>query len=137
MLDDKIKKLADEKGLTIDEGNNGFSVKKDGNQIRFCFDEAKLVEFLEVFNEGKFKNDFESKNKPKIKNSHSQSDRVITNTVLEVKEVVITDIRMPFGSMVSFMVKWTIASIPALIILMVLFSFVFVLFGGILGGMIG
>src|SRR5688572_2406427 len=31
--------------------------------------------------------------------------------------VVITDIAMPFGSMVVFMVKWSIATIPALIIL--------------------
>ena len=33
------------------------------------------------------------------------------------QEVVITDIEMRFGSMVVFMVKWAIASIPALIIL--------------------
>ena len=32
-------------------------------------------------------------------------------------EVVITDIKMTFGSMVEFMVKWAIASIPAFIIL--------------------
>ena len=31
--------------------------------------------------------------------------------------VVVTDIDMPFWSMVSFMVKWSIAAIPALIIL--------------------
>jgi hypothetical protein len=31
--------------------------------------------------------------------------------------VTVTDVRMPFGSMVFFMVKWVIASIPALIIL--------------------
>src|SRR5689334_12058824 len=34
--------------------------------------------------------------------------------------VSITDIDMPFLSMVRFMVKWAIASIPALIILMIL-----------------
>jgi hypothetical protein len=34
--------------------------------------------------------------------------------------VVVTDIRMPFGSMVTFMVKWAIASIPAAIILFAL-----------------
>lgn len=33
------------------------------------------------------------------------------------KEVVITNIKMPFWSMVVFMVKWTLASIPAIIIL--------------------
>jgi hypothetical protein len=36
------------------------------------------------------------------------------------QEVRVTDIRMPFGSMVLFMVKWAIASIPAMIILFVL-----------------
>lgn len=37
-------------------------------------------------------------------------------------QVVITDIRMPFISMVIFMVKWAIAAIPAIIILSVLFT---------------
>jgi hypothetical protein len=40
------------------------------------------------------------------------------------QEIVVTDIHMPFGSMVTFMVKWAIASIPALLILVVL-GFVF------------
>ena len=31
-------------------------------------------------------------------------------------KVVVTDIRMPFWSMVIFMVKWVFASIPAMII---------------------
>jgi len=35
-------------------------------------------------------------------------------------EIVITDIRMPFTSMVVFMVKWAIAAIPALLILVFL-----------------
>lgn len=47
-------------------------------------------------------------------------------------EVIVTDIKMPFWSMVVFMVKWTIASIPALLIL-----FLFVaLFGGVLNGLL-
>ena len=37
------------------------------------------------------------------------------NTVTQ--NVVVTDIKMSFSSMVEFMVKWAIASIPALIIL--------------------
>lgn len=40
---------------------------------------------------------------------------------MEKQEVVVTDIQMPFGSMVVFMVKWAIAAIPAAIILFVLF----------------
>jgi hypothetical protein len=35
-------------------------------------------------------------------------------------EVMVTDIRMPFWSMVIFMVKWAIVSIPAILILVVL-----------------
>jgi hypothetical protein len=35
----------------------------------------------------------------------------------EPAPVRIVDIKMPFGSMVLFMVKWAIAAIPALIIL--------------------
>lgn len=36
------------------------------------------------------------------------------------QEVVVADIRMPFWSMVTFMVKWSIAAIPAIIILFVI-----------------
>ncbi len=35
----------------------------------------------------------------------------------ESNEVVVTDIKMSFSSMVVFMVKWAIATIPAIIIL--------------------
>jgi len=42
------------------------------------------------------------------------------NSENDKQEVSVTDIRMPFGSMVVFMVKWAVASIPALIILLVL-----------------
>lgn len=38
----------------------------------------------------------------------------------ESNEVVVTDIKMPFWSMVWFMVKWSIASIPAFIILIII-----------------
>lgn len=34
--------------------------------------------------------------------------------------VVVTDVHMSFGSMVAFMVKWAVASIPALLILLLL-----------------
>ena len=35
-------------------------------------------------------------------------------------QVVVADIKMPFMSMVVFMVKWVIASIPAFIILVII-----------------
>ncbi len=48
-----------------------------------------------------------------------------------IRAVRIVDVRMPFWSMVIFMVKWAIASIPALLILFVLF----VLLGAVLGAL--
>jgi len=38
------------------------------------------------------------------------------------QRVIVTDVRMPFLSMVVFMVKWAIAAIPAVIILAVLWA---------------
>ncbi len=38
----------------------------------------------------------------------------------EIKEVKIVDINMSFASMVDFMIKWSLASIPAVMILIVL-----------------
>lgn len=35
------------------------------------------------------------------------------------QQVIVTDFDMAFGSMVKFMVKWAIAAIPALIILLI------------------
>jgi hypothetical protein len=50
-------------------------------------------------------------------------------------EVTITDIKMPFGSMVVFMVKAAIASIPAVIILTIIYGVVAFMMAGIFGGM--
>jgi hypothetical protein len=43
----------------------------------------------------------------------------------------VVDIQMPFGSMVLFILKWTIASIPALIILTLIGFAVAAVLGGI------
>ena len=45
------------------------------------------------------------------------------------QNVTVTDIKMPFGSMVEFMVKWAIASIPAFIILFLIGMMVMGVFG--------
>lgn len=45
--------------------------------------------------------------------------------------VVVVDIGMNFGSMIWFMVKWALASIPALIILFIVFAIGL----GVLGGL--
>lgn len=49
--------------------------------------------------------------------------------------VVIMDLNMSFNSMVWFMVKWVIASIPAMIILVALFFLISVFFGGLFAGL--
>ena len=49
-------------------------------------------------------------------------------------EVIVVDIKMPFWSMVTFMVKWVIASIPAFLILVVVGAMVAGLFIGMFGG---
>ncbi|NOX92814.1 MAG: hypothetical protein GXP18_10310 [Gammaproteobacteria bacterium] len=53
----------------------------------------------------------------------------------ESQYVVVTDIRMPFLSMVVFMIKWAVASIPAFIILSIIGAILMMLVGGMLGGM--
>ncbi len=55
----------------------------------------------------------------------------------EERAVVVTDVRMPFWSMVVFMVKWAVASIPAIIILGALWTAVWMLAGGVLAGLFG
>ena len=47
------------------------------------------------------------------------------------REIVVTDVRIPFLSMVVLMIKWVIASIPALIIL----SMIGAMIGALVGGM--
>jgi hypothetical protein len=49
--------------------------------------------------------------------------------------VIVTDIQMPFGSMVVFMVKWVLAAIPAMILLMILATLAGGLLAGIGGGL--
>ena len=46
-----------------------------------------------------------------------------------ITAVTVTDINMPFWSMVSFMVKFAIASIPAFIVLLVFFAVFAAMFG--------
>jgi CHASE2 domain-containing sensor protein len=52
----------------------------------------------------------------------------------EINEVVVTDIKMSFSSMVIFMVKWAIATIPAIIILTVVGSITWGILTALFGG---
>ncbi len=51
----------------------------------------------------------------------------------ESSEVIVTDIKMSFSSMVVFMVKWAIATIPAIVILTVAGSLTLVILKLIFG----
>lgn len=50
--------------------------------------------------------------------------------------VTVVDFNMPFGSMIVFMLKWAIAAIPAMMMLIALGAFVSVLFAAAAAGMI-
>jgi hypothetical protein len=49
-------------------------------------------------------------------------------------KVIVTDIKIPFRSMVVLMVKWAIATIPALIMLIVIASITFGIINTLIGG---
>jgi len=49
------------------------------------------------------------------------------------QEVIVTNIDMPFWSMVGFMIKWTIAAIPAFLILTILGVVVAAVLAGFIG----
>jgi len=55
----------------------------------------------------------------------------------EHQRVVVTDIKMPFASMVVFLVKLAIAAIPAMIILSVIGALVTAILGALFQGMLG
>ena len=48
---------------------------------------------------------------------------------MEKQETVITDIQIPFGRMVSIILKWMLASIPAILLLYLVFFGIFIFFG--------
>jgi hypothetical protein len=73
--------------------------------------------------------------KSEHKATSSGAPSPITGFSSGLSDVTITDIDMPFGAMVKFMVKWSLAAIPAFTILVVIFSIVFAVFGGLLVGL--
>ena len=50
------------------------------------------------------------------------------------REVIVTDVKIPFWSMVVLLVKWTVAAIPALIILLVIGAVASTVMAAIFGG---
>lgn len=50
------------------------------------------------------------------------------------REVIVTDVKIPFWSMVVLMVKWATAAIPAIIILLAIWAVASAVIAAILGG---
>lgn len=54
----------------------------------------------------------------------------------QMQNVVVTDVKMGFGSMVIFMIKWVLAAIPAMIILSGIGMVLGALTGGLFAGLL-
>ena len=54
-----------------------------------------------------------------------------------IQEIVVTDIKIPFLSMVVLLVKWALAAIPAMIILIVIWMILSMALGAMFGGTFG
>jgi len=54
-----------------------------------------------------------------------------------VQEIVVTDVKIPFVSMVVLLVKWALAAIPAIIILISIGVAISLVLGALSGGMYG
>ena len=74
----------------------------------------------------------EAKRKAEEVAARAATDKNNNTSNKGTQTVKVSDIDIPFASMVIFMVKWAIASIPAILILMVLFA----IFGGFFVGII-
>ena len=61
----------------------------------------------------------------------AESQRAKQQQKTEDKSVHVKSFDMPFGDMVIFMVKWALASIPAFIILFIIFGILFLIFGSL------
>ena len=96
-------------------------------ECKKCGEKNTIPKSAEVISESEIKSEhtisdaFDDGSK---KQSNSKTIEVSATQSHNTNEVIITDIKMKFGSMVVFMVKSVLASIPAMIILMVLFNLI-------------
>ena len=80
--------------------------------------------------------DFELHNEcPKCKSKNTVDDVTSNSRKEELQSVKVVDFDMSFGNMVKFMVKWVIASIPAMIILFFIWMALMMIFGGSVVGL--
>ena len=58
------------------------------------------------------------------------------SALLDGESIIITDVNMSFGAMIRFMVKWSLAAIPAVIILTAVLTLITFLLGGSLSSLL-
>ena len=73
----------------------------------------------------------EINNEPSVKYFHMNEGGLKNNKI----EVSVTDIEMPFWSMVTFMVKWAFAAIPAILIIITYLSIIIFILGFLFGSL--
>lgn len=54
---------------------------------------------------------------------------------MDEQKTVITDIQIPFGRMIAIILKWMLASIPAVILMYLIMFGIMLIFAGGLGGL--
>ena len=91
--------------------------------------EAKYLQDPEIFG-GKAKTETLTKNEKETVEQRKQR-RNEQQQKIEDQSVHVISFDMPFGDMVSFMVKWALASIPAFIILAIIGGIFFAIFAAI------
>ncbi len=91
--------------------------------------EAKYLQDPEIFG-GKAKTETLTKNEKETVEQRKQR-RNEQQQKIEDQSVHVISFDMPFGDMVSFMIKWALASIPAFIILAFIGAIFFAIFGAL------
>lgn len=101
-------------------------------ECKKCGEKNTIPKSAEGISESEIKSEHtisDSFNDGSNKQSNSKTIEVSATQSHNANEVIITDIKMKFGSMVEFMVKWAVASIPAFIILCIIGLIVAGIFG--------
>ena len=101
----------------------------DNQKTIDMFESLSVSQLQNIINTNPTSNTFESEMIDNAKEILERKKTELTRGYI-YPPVTIKDIQMPFASMVTFMVKWVIASIPALIILFIIWMIAMAVLGG-------
>lgn len=87
--------------------------------------DAELLKKYEEYKSNTEKNKLDSSDS-KIQYPYAKLSKNVNSN-----EVVITNIDIPFGSMVKFIIKWSLASIPAIVILTIIYIVILTIIAGL------